>query len=217
MKTQKDYWDKKISEWSHASYGKKKKISLIEKIAAYFRSVDARKETALKLIGPRAKNRTILDLGCGLGEFSIGLLMRYKPKKVIALDISEVAIKKIKKIATDLKISDKMEFQVAEISDVNKLADSNFIVGLGFIDYLKPDQLIHLFKLIGNTPFLFSYFEKRLSIFNLLHKIYITLQKCPGAYKYTRQQIRSFMPKKSKHFFIKKDGLQFITNSRQIK
>ena len=217
MKSQKEYWDKKISLWSYVSYGKKKNNDLIEKIATYFRSVDARKETVLKLLGQRSKGKIVIDLGCGLGEFAIGLLMRYKPKKVVALDISEVAIRKIEKIATDLKLKDKMEFQVAEISEVNKLPDSNFVVGLGFIDYLKPDQMMHLFKLIGDTPFLFSYFEKRLSFFNFLHKIYITLQKCPGAYKYTRQQIRSFMPKKAKLFFIKKDGLQFITNYKQFK
>ncbi len=216
MKTQKEYWDKKISEWSYASYGKKKKIGLIERIATFFRSVDTRKEAALKLVGPKSYNKIVIDMGCGLGEFSFALLLRYKPKKIITYDISETAILAIKKNAQELKINDKMEFGVADISDLKQLPSFDIVVGLGFIDYLKPPQLECLFNLIGNKPFLFSYFEKKTSLFNLMHKIYIMLQKCPGAYKYTRKQIRSFVPKKTKLYFIKKDGLQFITNYKQF-
>ena len=40
MKTQREYWDKKINEWSSAAYGRKSQISLIEKIATYFRAVN---------------------------------------------------------------------------------------------------------------------------------------------------------------------------------
>ena len=216
MSGQKEYWDKKISEWSYASYGKKKKIGLTEKVATFFRSVDARKEAALKLVGPKSNNKIVIDMGCGLGEFSYGLLMRYKPKKVIAYDISDIAIKATKKNAQELKIKDKMEFEVADIAELKQLPSFDLVVGRGFIDYLKPAQLIHLFNLIQHKPFLFSYFEKKISLFNLMHKVYITLQKCPGAYKYTRKQIRSFIPKKTKLYFIKKDGLQFITNYKQF-
>lgn len=216
MPGQKEYWDKKISEWSYASYGKKKNVGLIEKIATYFRSVDARKEIALKLVGSKANNKIVMDIGCGLGEFTFSLLMRFKPKKIIAYDISEIAIKNAKKNARDLKVIEKIDFRLADIASLKELPAFDLAVGLGFIDYLKPQQLKHLFNLIGNRPFLFSYFEKKLSLFNLMHKMYITLQKCPGAYKYKRSEIRSFMPKNNKLYFIKKDGLQFITNYRQF-
>jgi len=217
MKSQKDYWDKKISEWSISSYKKTGKISLVERIATYFRAVDLRKEAALKLIGPKTKDKVIIDFGCGLGEFPFGLLMRYKPKKVIVYDISEVAIKEVKKSAKTLNLLSKLEFYVQDVSTMNKLPNSDMVIGLGFIDYLNPEQMRHLFELIGDRPYLFSYFEKKISFFNLLHKFYVTLQGCPGAFKYTRKQIRSFTPKNSKLYFIKKSGLQFITNYKYFR
>lgn len=217
MKSQKEYWDKKITEWSISSYGKTGRISLIERVATFFRAVNTRKEAGLKLIGPKSKNKVILDLGCGLGEFPLGLLLRYKPKKVIVYDISEVAIKEVKKLAKSMELKDKMEFYVADIAELDKLPDFDIVVGLGFIDYLKPEQLRHLFELIGNKPYLFSYFEKKTSFFNFLHKIYISIQRCPGAFKYTRKEIKSYLPKNSKIYFIKKNGLQFITNSPSIR
>lgn len=211
MISQKDYWNKKISEWSSASYGKRSKISLIEKIATHFRAVDKRKNAALKLIGPFAKEKIVLDLGCGIGGFTFGLL-KYRPKKVIGIDISPVAAREVKDMAKKLDDNGRVEFRVADVSKLDKLPEFDIAVGLGFIDYLKPHQLKHLFKLIKDKLFLFSYFEKKLSLFNLLHKIYTALQNCPGAYKYTRDEIREFIPKKTKLYFINQDELWFISN-----
>ena len=102
MKTQREYWDKKIDEWSSAAYGRKSQISVIEKIATYFRAVNKRKDIAIKLIGPIAKNKIFLDLGCGMGEFSFELAS-YFPKKIIAVDISKNAIQEINKIINNIK------------------------------------------------------------------------------------------------------------------
>lgn len=217
MPTQKEYWDKKIRDWSYASYKKIGQTSLIEKIASFFRAVETRKEVTLKLIGPKAKNKTIVELGCGMGEFAMGLVMRYKPKKVIVYDISEIAIKSVKKDAKKLEILSKMEFYTADVTTIDKFPQFDLVVGLGFIEYLNPQQMEKLFAIIGDKPFLFSYFEKKLSFYNLLHKIYISMQKCPGAYKYSKKEIRAFIPQKLKLYFVKKNGLQFITNSIKIR
>lgn len=216
MTSQKQYWDKKIKEWSSSSYHKKSKLSLVEKIATYFRSVNKRKDAALKLAGPIAKNKIVIDLGCGLGEFSFGIL-RYNPKKVIGYDISKVAISEVKKLAKRLKVGNKIEFRISDVSSLKSLPKSDIVVGLGFIDYLTKPQLKRLFKLIGRRSFLFSFFERKISFFNFLHKVYTTIQKCPGAYKYSRHEIRSSIPEKTELYFIRKDGLWFISNIKKFK
>lgn len=214
MTTQREYWDKKIGEWSSASYGKRTKISFLEKIATYFRSVDKRKDAAIKLLRTKVKNKIILDVGCGLGEFTFGIL-RYKPKKVIALDISPNAILEARKISKRKKTGRRVTFQVSDIRYEEKLPKSDIIVGLGFIDYLTLPELKKLFLMVGKKPYLFSYFEKKPTLFNLLHQIYITSQGCPGAYKYTRDEIRRVLPKKVRVNFVVKDGLLFITNLKE--
>ncbi|OGK18272.1 hypothetical protein A3G67_03185 [Candidatus Roizmanbacteria bacterium RIFCSPLOWO2_12_FULL_40_12] len=211
MTSQKDYWDKKITEWSSASYGRKSSISFLEKVATYFRSVDKRKDAAIKIISPLIKNKVILDLGCGLGEFAFGIL-RYKPKKVIALDISPNAVKQARLFAKKKKIHGKVRFEVSDVVKTKKLPESDIVIGLGFIDYLTLPQLKNLFRMIGKKPYLFSCFEKKFSLFNLLHNIYLISQNCPGAYKHTRSEIRNIVPKGMKLSFITKDGLLFITN-----
>lgn len=211
MNSQKEYWDKKISEWTKASYGKNDTVNPIEKIAAYFRSVQKRKDAAIKLVGPIAKNKIVLDLGCGLGEFSFGL-MKYKPRKIIAFDISHVAVSQVKKTAQKLRFGRTLEAKVSDITSLKKLPRFDIVVGLGFLDYLKPMQLSHLFSMIGNKSYLFSFFERKRTFFNLLHKVYTTIQRCPGAYKYTRKQMRNFIPKQTKLRFINKDHLWFVTN-----
>lgn len=211
MQTQKEYWDKKINEWSSASYSRGSKISTIEKIATFFRAVNRRKDAAIELIGPIAKNKTVLDLGCGMGEFTFDLVS-YNPKKIIAVDISPSAIREIQKQIKKKKLNKKIEAGVSDIRTIDQLPACDIIVGLGFIDYFTKEELTHLFKMIEDTPYLFSYFEKKPSLFNLLHKIYITIQQCPGAYKYSRQEMNEIIPNTSKPIFIQKDGLQFITN-----
>src|SRR3990167_3985509 len=135
MTTQKEYWDKKINEWSSASYGRDSQISVLEKIATYFRSVEKRKDAAVKILAPYVKGKVILDLGCGLGEFTFDII-RYKPKKILAIDISKNAVHEAGIIAKKKKLNGKVTFEVADVVKLKKLPPSDIIVGLGFIDYL---------------------------------------------------------------------------------
>ncbi|OGK08881.1 hypothetical protein A2767_05030 [Candidatus Roizmanbacteria bacterium RIFCSPHIGHO2_01_FULL_35_10] len=217
MLTQKEYWDKKIKQWSSLAYGKTVKLNVLERIASFFRATNTRKEVTLKLIGPKVKGKTILDLGCGFGEFSISLLMRYGPKKIIAIDISDVAIKEIKKLAKSLKLDEKIELRVEDVTKIDRLPNFDILVGIGLIDYLNSEQLKRLFNLMGEKSFIFSYCEKKLSFLNILHNIYLSIQRGPKFYKYTKKDLRALIPKNSRLFFIKKNGFQFITNSMQMK
>lgn len=211
MTTQRQYWDKKINEWSASSYDlKTSPIGLIERIAAYFRQVDKREQAAIDLLGTTVKGKVVLDLGCGLGDFCFDLVA-HDPKKIIGLDIADSAVKIATKRAKELKLAKKVMFVRANVSELKKLPECDIVVGLGFIDYLKSDELTHLFKLIGKRPYLFSYFEKKQSLFNLLHALYIRSQGCPGAYKFSRDEMGIIVP--GKCYLIQKHGLQFVTNS----
>ena len=217
MKSQQKYWDKKITEWSEVSYGKKTlSASLIEKLATPFRGADKRVRITLTLLGPLVSGKTVLFLGCGVGNECFDLF-KYKPKKIIGIDISSVAIGEARKAAKKKSATKRFVFMVEDVGTIDKLPAADYVIGLGFIDYLNTSELTNLFRLVSKQNFFFSFFEKKTSLFNLIHEIYVKSQGCPGAFKYTRDQIGAMMPKNSRHFFIKKGGMLFLTNIEKLK
>ena len=98
MISQREYWDKKIKEWTEVSHRKRTKgVGLIEKVANLFRGpVTKRMDVALGIIGPKAKGKAVIVLGCGLGDLCFAIL-KYQPQKVIGLDIFGVAVKEAKR------------------------------------------------------------------------------------------------------------------------
>lgn len=213
MISQREYWDKKIKEWTEVSHRKRTKgVGLIEKVANLFRGpITKRMDVALEIVGPKAKGKAVIVLGCGLGDFCFAIL-KYQPQKVIGLDISGVAIKEAKRRAEKRKLKDKVEFIQADATGIKKLPEFDIAVGLGFIDYLNKQQLKKLFKLLPDRYFFFSVFEKRLSLVNILHAVYVKIQGCPGAFKYSRKELREIVPKSLDSYFLEKDKMLFITN-----
>lgn len=213
MNPQEQYWDKKINNWTKNSYQNKfQGLNLIERAANLFRgSVTQRMITALSIVGPRAKGKVILDFGCGLGDFCFAVL-KYQPKQVIGVDISGVAIRLVGQTAQKKQVGKKIKFIHASALQMKKLPSVDIVVGLGFIDYLKKEELRKLFKLLADKQFIFSYFEKKLSLRNCLHQLYLSLNQCPGAYKYTREEIQSLALPFTKIKFLEKDGLLFVTS-----
>lgn len=215
MKSQEAYWDKKITEWTKVSYENKfVKFDLIEWLANFFRGpIVGRMEVALELLGPRIKNKVVLDLGCGLGDLEWAML-KYQPKRIIGIDISGVAVRTAKRIAQKRKVDGIVDFRQADVGQIEKLPDFDIAVGLGFIDYLTKPELRKLFELLSEKSFLFSFFEKKISLRNLLHKIYLKLRSCPGAYKYSRLEVEKLASKKLGLRFVEKEKMLFITNLR---
>lgn len=208
---QEDYWDRKIKEWSEASYEKRAK-SPIEKLASLFRGgIVGRMDVALQVIGPKAKDKIIVDMGCGLGDFCFEVL-KYKPRKVVGIDISKVALKEAHKRAEKKRLGGKVQFIQGNLSEMKRLPEFDIAVGLGFIDYLDKMELDKLFKLLAEHQFFFSMFEKKLTFLNLLHAVYVRIQGCPGSYKYTREEMRRIIPKETGFYFFEKNKLLFITN-----
>lgn len=211
MNAQKDYWDRKIKEWSEASYEKKTR-SLIEKAASLFRSgITGRMEVAFKIVGPRVKGKTIMDMGCGIGDFCFAMT-KYQPKKIIGVDISQVAVKEAQKRAKAKKLEKKVEFIQADVANIKKMPDFDIAVGLGFIDYFNEEELKKVFRVLSGNYFFFSMFEKKISLVNILHAFYVRVQNCPGSYKYTRKEMTDLVPKEAGAYFLEKNGLLFITN-----
>jgi len=103
-----------------------------------------------------AKDCEILDYGCGIGSF-VEKIVKYKPKKVTGIDISEVSINKAKKKAKDLDID--VSFKV-DNCEKTSFEDNSFdiVYGTGILHHLKInsclDEIFRILKPNGNLVFI---------------------------------------------------------------
>ena len=81
-------------------------------------------------------NERVLDLGCGVGTFTLELAQ--KGVDVVGLDYSEESISICKRLAEELKV--KAGFQLADVTDT-KLDDESFdvIIAADLTEHLYPD------------------------------------------------------------------------------
>lgn len=218
MKSQKAYWEAKIIDWEKSVYSRRILSSklFLEKIATPFRKLlKKRMAIAETLLANYIKGKIVMDLGCGSGIFLISLL-KYKPKKLIGIDIAQSAIKIANQRIKKLGLKGKIEFLCTDVRKPSislQLADT--VTGIGFIDYLNKQELINLFKKIGSKNlFLFSFPAKIFSLREILHRVYLILISCPGSHKYSRKEMDAILERAGieKWWYYDKKTIRFITN-----
>ncbi|MDH7476032.1 MAG: methyltransferase domain-containing protein [Microgenomates group bacterium] len=93
------------------------------------------------------KKKTILDIGCGDGTYTLELFERIKPKKITGFDIAEKAIKIAKK-KVDLKLRKRIFFTQCDIYNIKKrFKKGEYDLGImrGVIHHLdNPQKAIKL-------------------------------------------------------------------------
>lgn len=209
----KKYWNKKIIEWEKSSYQDAfSDLSLMEKIATRFRSpIKRRREVLLNLLKDTIKGKTILELGCGSGDLCFEFL-NMGAAKVIGIDISDTAINAAKDKSDSLGgLQGTAQFFVGDVRKNINLPDADFVVGLGFIDYIDIASLKALFAKIKGK-FIFSFPEKKFNLINMLHYIYLKSQGCPSFYKFSRSEFDNMPNQTAKCHFFSKENMTFISN-----
>jgi len=116
----------------------------------------------------KVKNCHVLDFGCGIGS-SIEKIIKFKPKKIIGIDISEISINKAKIKAKDLGID--VDYKVDNCEQTN-LEENSFdiIYGTGILHHLqlnkclneiyrllKPNGTILFIEPLGTNPLINLY------------------------------------------------------------
>ena len=101
-------------------------------------------------------NSEILDYGCGIGSF-VEKIIKFNPKKIIGIDISEVSINKAKEKAKELKIN--VDFKVDNCEKTN-LENNSFdiVYGTGILHHLQInkclDEIHRILKPNGSLVFI---------------------------------------------------------------
>lgn len=169
----KKYWDDKIKIWSETSYEKNKKSSFITSIFSKLRkSIDARKETAVNVLEPYIKDKSILDIGCGVGVLGIDLLSK-GCAKYIGLDISEIAVEEGRRRAEVAGLSDKMEFICSRLQDIEEFPNADITVALGLLDWITLSEVEGLIKKLKGRKILLTFSEQDNSLNEIIHRFYL--------------------------------------------
>jgi 2-polyprenyl-3-methyl-5-hydroxy-6-metoxy-1,4-benzoquinol methylase len=213
----KDYWNRKIKIWSDTSYNREGKTrGILNKVFQILRkSIDERLQTALQILQPHIKGKSILDLGCGTGNLGFALMER-GCSQYIGLDISEVAIEECRRKAASLGLNDKMIFICSNLFDDDSLPQADITTGLGLLDWLHPHDVERLISLMKNHRFLFSYSEQDNSLSEFIHRLYLVKRlqwKNTGVYAYhfKRQFIVNILKKNTMNnvTFMKNKKMRF--------
>jgi len=112
----------------------------------YYKALHALQKDFLKDLEIETNLKDVLDYGCGTGNFA-EKVKSFNPKKIVAVDISEEAIKKAKK---NLKInSEKIEFRVENCEKLNLSSDSfDVAYGGGILHHLNLNKSLEELKRI---------------------------------------------------------------------
>ncbi len=97
-------------------------------------------EDFLNYLKNNAKNSEILDYGCGVGP-TIEKVIKYNPKKIIGIDISEVSIDKARKKAEELKINASYRVDNCEKTSFDDNS-FNIVYGTGILHHLQLEKCI---------------------------------------------------------------------------
>ena len=88
----------------------------------------------------KAKDALVLDYGCGAGSF-VERVIKFNPKKITGVDISEVSIDKAKKKANELNINVNY---IIDNCEKTKFDDETFdiVYGTGILHHLEINKCL---------------------------------------------------------------------------
>tara|TARA_B100000902_G_scaffold79305_1_gene83976 strand:+ start:3589 stop:4248 length:660 start_codon:yes stop_codon:yes gene_type:complete len=168
MKISKNkFWSDKILGWEKNRYNIKNET--IEK-KKFNNSVNERLIVAKKLLSSLVFNKKILEIGCGSGLLAEELV-NAGAKSYLGYDFAESAIKKAKERCQKEK---KIKFKLGAVDEIKTNEEYDIIFSLGLVDWLDDKEIRKLVELSKDKIWLHSFSEKRQSLIQLIHKIYVT-------------------------------------------
>jgi SAM-dependent methyltransferase len=167
------FWDEKITGWEDGRYDEMRpSATLLEKIANWSSaSLRFRMAVTRTLLEPHVKGRKIVELGCGSGSLARDFLA-CGASAYQGYDISPIAIDRARTLAREQQLGSMAQFDVGAISELPRF-DADIVVSLGLFDWLSDEDLRRVFELSGNADFHHAISEKRVSITQALHRLYV--------------------------------------------
>ncbi|MBK8574351.1 MAG: class I SAM-dependent methyltransferase [Elusimicrobia bacterium] len=139
------------------------------------------------------KGKSVLEIGCGTARL-LPSIMEAGATKYVGVDISSVAIEAAKAEHKALLGKGNVELFQSDAISLEKV-DANICVSLGLLDWLDLAEIQQMLARVKCQYYLHSFSERRRSVQQIAHKMYIYLfyghrTKTYVPRYYTEQQIR---------------------------
>lgn len=137
---QRDYWDRVSDDFDSIYTHKKSKFALwLDRI---FRADMSERFDYTLLQATPISGKTILDVGCGSGHYSLALA-RKGAQKVVGVDFAPSMIQRAIQLTSDEGMSHICDFRVQTIEDIPETERFDIVIGIGLLDYFfRPEDLL---------------------------------------------------------------------------
>ena len=180
----KNYWENKIVGWEDGRYMKTENSGGIENLAdKASNSLRFRLIAATQLLTPHVVGKNIVEIGCGSALLAEKLL-DLGAASYQGYDFAEAAVTRANERLAAAGLSDKARLDVVEVANLKPL-NADVIFSLGLFDWLTLDDIEHIFTCSEGAVFLHAIAEKRVSLQQIIHQIYVQVAYgyCPSSYK----------------------------------
>ncbi|MBF0587934.1 MAG: class I SAM-dependent methyltransferase [Magnetococcales bacterium] len=170
----RQFWNDKILGWERDRYGLELDESpTLEKIASHASS-SLRRRMALagQLILPHIQGKRVVELGCGSGVLAESLIQA-GAASYVGYDIAPAAVEGANARVKKEGLSDRIQFKAGDFSAESAPFEADQLFSLGLFDWLTHQQIEGLFRRAPKALHLHSISEKRRSLSQLAHRIYV--------------------------------------------
>jgi len=170
----KEFWENKILGWEDGRYKETTSGSILERFAdRSSESLRFRQTAALKLLSPFVSGKRLVEIGCGSGLLA-EKFVAMGVKSYRGYDIAENAIDRARASAKVSGIDGPATFETASVEAMKPL-DVDIVFSLGLLDWLDDQALSRLFQVVGTADWLHAFSEKRISVAQYAHRLYVFL------------------------------------------
>ena len=137
------------------------------------------------------EGKTILDVGCGTGRFTIEYARR-KAARSVGIDISEEMVRVCRERAQIEGFDNVCEFLQSDLLDYNPDSRFDICIGIGLFDYIEDAYpVIEKMAKVASDRAIMS-FPRKGTLRAAVRKIRLGLKGCP-VYFFSEDQIRDYL------------------------
>jgi 2-polyprenyl-3-methyl-5-hydroxy-6-metoxy-1,4-benzoquinol methylase len=168
-------------------YEEKKGIvsRLIDRL--FRRSMQLRYERVIAGVEP-FEGRTVLDVGCGAGRYSIALARR-GIKKARGIDFAENMIEEAGRQAQQAGVAERCEFSRGDFAQTDLQETYDHVFAMGVLDYIaEPVTFVKKMASVSNRSVMISFPSTGGIVQWFRRQVFKRIKKCP-LYLYTEAEV----------------------------